>query len=65
VKVAAAGTSIDVPLGHKDDVWSFDHFDTMTVVVPDAPRPDEIVVVIAVADGGRPHARVGKGRAAV
>lgn len=65
VKVAAAGTPIDVPLGHKDDVWSFDHFDTMTVVVPDAPRPDEIVVVIAVADGGRVHARVGKGRAAV
>src|SRR5919201_4783669 len=24
VKVAAAGTSIDVPLGNKDDVWSFD-----------------------------------------
>jgi hypothetical protein len=65
VKVAVAGTAIDVPLGHKDDVWSFDHFDTMTVFVPDAPRPDEIVVVIAVADGGRPHPRVGKGRAAV
>src|SRR5437773_4181606 len=27
VKVAAAGTSIDVPLGHKDNAWSFDHFD--------------------------------------
>ena len=65
VKVASAGAFIDVPLGHKDDVWSFDHFDTMTVAVPDAPRPDEIVVVIAVADGGRPHPRVGKGRAAV
>jgi hypothetical protein len=64
-KVAAAGTPIDVPIGHKDDVWSFDHFDTMTVVVPDAPRPDEIVVVMAVADGGRPRPRSGKGRAAV
>lgn len=61
-KVAAPGASIDVPLGHKDDVWSFDHFDTMTVTVPDAPRADEIVVVIAIADGGRPRARVGKGR---
>lgn len=61
-KVAAPGAAIDVPLGHKDDVWSFDHFDTMTVTVPDAPRADEIVVVIAVADGGRPRARVGKGR---
>ena len=65
VKVATPGSLIDVPLGHKDDVWSFDHFDTMTVSVPDAPRPDEIVVVIAVADGGRPHPRGGKGRAAV
>jgi hypothetical protein len=61
-KVAAPGTPIDVPLGHKDDVWSFEHFDTMTVFVPDAPRPDEIVVVMAVADGGRPRPRVGKGR---
>src|ERR671931_173900 len=25
VKVAAAGASIDVPLGHKDNAWSFDH----------------------------------------
>lgn len=56
---------IDVPLGHKDDVWSFDHFDTITVAVTDAPRPDEIVVALAVADGGRPRPRVGKGRAAV
>ena len=56
-KVAAAGTAIDVPLGHKDNVWSFDEIDTMTVSVADAPRPDEILVVIALADGGRPHAR--------
>jgi hypothetical protein len=62
VKVAGPGTSIDVPLGHKDNAWSFDHFDTLTVAVPGAPGPDEIVVVIAVADGGRPHPRVGKGR---
>ena len=65
VKVAAAGASIDVPLGHKDNAWSFDHFDTLTIALPDAPRPDEIVVVVAVADGGRSHPRVGKGRAVV
>jgi hypothetical protein len=61
-KVAAAGVSIDVPLGHKDNVWSFDEIDTFTVSVADAPRPDEIVVIIALSDGGRPHPRVGKGR---
>ena len=60
-KVAAAGVPIDLPLGHKDEAWSFDHFDTMTVMVADAPRPDEIVVCMAVSDGPRPHPRVGSG----
>ncbi|HZR61652.1 MAG TPA: amino acid synthesis family protein [Xanthobacteraceae bacterium] len=59
VKVAPAGTTIDVPLSHKDDSWAFDYFDTMTVAMPDAPKPDEILVVIAVADGGRLHPRCG------
>src|SRR6185503_11268365 len=62
VKVASAGTLIDVPLAHKDNIWAFDYLDTMTVMVPDAPRPDEIVVVMAVSDGGRANPRVGKGR---
>ena len=52
VKVAAAGALLDVPLGQKDDSWSFPHFDTITVSVADAPRPDEILVVMAIADGG-------------
>ncbi|MDA0661791.1 MAG: amino acid synthesis family protein [Proteobacteria bacterium] len=60
-KVAAAGASIDLPLGHKDEAWSFDHFDTMTIMVADAPRPDEIVLCMAVSDGPRPHPRVGSG----
>ena len=58
-KVGAVGAALDLPLGHKDEAWSFDHFDTMTVMVGDAPRPDEIVLCMAVADGGRPHPRVG------
>ena len=59
VKVAAAGALLDVPLGHKDDSWSFPHFDTITVAVADAPRPDEILVVMAIADGGRLRNRCG------
>jgi Amino acid synthesis len=59
VKVAAADTSLDVPLGHKDNAWSFPHFDTITVSVADAPRPDEILVVMAIADGGRLRNRCG------
>jgi hypothetical protein len=61
VKVAALGAPIDVPLGHKDEAWSFDHFDTMTVTIADAPRPDEIVVCMAISDGPRAHPRVGSG----
>jgi hypothetical protein len=61
VKVAAAGALLDVPLGHKDDPWSFPHFDTLTIAIADAPRPDEIVVVMAIADGGRLHNRCGTG----
>ena len=59
VKVGSVGTSIDIPLGHKDDVWSFDHFDTMTVSIPDSPRPNELVLIVVVADGGRMLARSG------
>jgi hypothetical protein len=60
VKVAVAGASIDMPLSHKDDSWAFDYFDTITVSMPDAPHPDEIVVAFAVADGGRLHPRCGQ-----
>jgi Amino acid synthesis len=62
VKVAAAGTLLDVPLGHKDDSSSFPHFDTIMVSVADAPRPDEILVVMAIADGGRLRNRAGPSR---
>jgi hypothetical protein len=51
-----------VPLNHKDNVWSFDELDTLTVMIADAPRPDEIVVILAIADGGRVRARIAKGR---
>jgi hypothetical protein len=59
VKVAASGASLDVPLGRKDDSWSFRNFDTITVSVADAPRPNEILVVMAIADGGPLQNRCG------
>jgi len=59
VKIAAPGATLDVPLGNKDDSWSFPHFDTITVSVADAPRPNEILVVMAIADGGRLRNRCG------
>jgi hypothetical protein len=58
-KVGSPGTEIDVPLHYKDAMFVRSHFDTMTVRLPDAPKSDEIVVVLAVTDSGRPHARIG------
>lgn len=60
-KIGGPGTEIDCPVHHKDDAWTFSHFDTMTVSLPDAPRADEIVVVLAITDSGRPLHRVGEG----
>jgi hypothetical protein len=60
VKIGSAGATIDVPLGHKDDVWSFDQIDTITLMLAGAPRPKEIVVIVALSDGGRPRPRVDK-----
>jgi hypothetical protein len=60
-KMGVPGTAIDVPLGHKDDAWSRGHFDAITVMMADAPRPEEIVVVMALADGGRLLHRIGEG----
>jgi hypothetical protein len=59
-KRAAAGASVDIPLHQKDDEWSFDHFDAVSLSIPDAPLDDEIVLAVALADAGRPLARVRK-----
>lgn len=58
-KMGTVGTTIDVPLGHKDAAFVRSHFDAVEVRVSDAPRPAEIVVAVAVTDSGRPLARVG------
>jgi len=58
-KKGGPGATIDVPLHHKDEMYVRSHFDALTFRIDDAPAPDEIVVIVAVADGGRPHARVG------
>lgn len=58
-KPATAGTVIDVPLAHKDEIWVRSHYDALEVRVPDAPHPDEMVVIAAVANRGRINARVG------
>lgn len=57
-KVGVAGTAIDIPLKHKLDAKTRSHHQTVTLAVPDAPRPREIVIACAAADSGRPLARL-------
>lgn len=58
-KRAAPGTTIDVPLAHKNALYVRSHYDGMTITLHDAPRPDEIAIIAAYASRGRPHQRVG------
>ena len=62
-KMGGPGQPLDVPLGHKDAAYVRSHFDGVEVRLNDAPRAGEILVAVAVTDGGRPLPRVGGLRA--
>ncbi|MEL6887489.1 MAG: amino acid synthesis family protein [Pseudomonadota bacterium] len=50
---------IMVPLMDKNDAGRRSHYLTVQFAIPDAPRGDEIVVVLGGATSGRPHHRIG------
>jgi hypothetical protein len=54
----APGALLSLPMMHKSENGKRSHFLTANYQIADAPHPDEIVVAIAAADGGRPHARI-------
>ncbi len=54
-----ANSPIMVPLMDKDDVGRRSHYLTIQFSIPDAPRDDEVVIVLGGATGGRPHHRIG------
>ncbi|MEM9320710.1 MAG: amino acid synthesis family protein [Pseudomonadota bacterium] len=54
-----ANAPILVPLMDKNDVGRRSHYLTIQFAIPDAPRSDEVVVVLGGATGGRPHHRIG------
>jgi hypothetical protein len=58
-KMGKMGDTIDIPLHFKDAAFVRSHFDAITVSVSDSPRSDEILLAVAVTDGGRPHPRIG------
>lgn len=58
-KAGGPGTPLDVPLHYKDAAFVRTHYDAIEVRIHDAPHPDEIVVALALTNGGRPHPRIG------
>lgn len=56
---AAAGDPVSIPLCEKTTGVRRDHYQTVRVRLPDAPRADEIVLIAAAATGPRPFPRVG------
>jgi hypothetical protein len=57
--VAATGARLIVPLGHIHAAFVRSHFSSAEIGCADAPRPDEILFGLAMATGGRIHARCG------
>jgi hypothetical protein len=58
-KRGAMGATLDIPVHHVKAMLVRSHFDAMEIRIPDAPASDELVLALAVTDGGRPHARIG------
>jgi len=57
--VGSAGTPLTLPLAHKDALFVRDNYDAVTLHPGDAPRPDELVIAVAVANRGRLNGRLG------
>lgn len=58
-KRGPAGAMIDVPVHYKDAATLLSHYDTIEFSIPDGPRPDEILIVVAYSTGIRPGHRLG------
>ncbi|MEE8533947.1 MAG: amino acid synthesis family protein, partial [Alphaproteobacteria bacterium] len=57
--VGGPGARLDVPVTHIDASYVRSHFDAFEVGLADAPRADEMVVILVMTTGARIHARVG------
>jgi len=53
------GARLQIPLTYKNSPWVRSHFNTCELTIHDAPKPRELVFALAVATGGRVHARLG------
>lgn len=62
-KVGPVGARLDVPVTHINASYVRGHFNAMEVGVSDAPRADEMVLILVMTTGARVHDRVGGLRA--
>jgi hypothetical protein len=58
-KVGGPGTRLDVPVTHVSASYVRSHFDAIEVGISDAPRKDEIAVILVMTTGARVHNRAG------
>lgn len=58
-KRGGPGTSIQIPMMHKDDEGFRSHYITLEMAIEDAPAADELVICLGASDGGRVHPRIG------
>ena len=58
-KLGGPGTRLDVPITHSNASYVRSHFDAMEVGLADAPKADELRLVLVMTTGPRIHARVG------
>ena len=58
-KVGGPGTRLDVPVTHIDASYVRSHFDAMEIGIADAPKADELLLVLVMTTGARIHNRAG------
>lgn len=58
-KVGGVGARLDVPLTHINASYVRSHFDAMEVGCNDAPKADELAVILVMSTGARIHNRAG------
>ena len=58
-KVGGPGVRIDIPITHINASYVRSHFDAIEAGISDAPRNNEMVLVLAMTTGARVHARAG------
>lgn len=58
-KVGGVGARLDVPITHVNASYVRSHFDSMEIGLNDAPRANEMLVVLVMTTGPRVHNRAG------